>query len=387
VTDTDVRLTALADACVRCGLCLPHCPTYRFDRVEGEGPRGRIRLAQGLAEGPLDASDPADWRGLDHCLGCRRCEAVCPAGVQYGRLLVEARRLQRARLPADRRQRLLEWLVRRPSRIGAALRVLGWLRPWLPRGLRRRVPPVPATATLARYHPALGPPRGTVGLFLGCVARRLDAPVHRAAIRVLTGLGWNVAVAPEQGCCGALHRHGGADDADQALARANAAAFADRGLDAVLVSSSGCFDSLREALREAPPVHELLAFVAADERLSALPLRPRPGTVAVHVPCTQAAVVRAPAAARELLQRIPGLQVAAVDGLGCCGAAGAHAVLQRERADALRAPLLDEIAASGATSACTGNIGCRLHLAAGLADAGCTMAVRHPIELLAEALP
>src|SRR5579859_3668385 len=79
-----------ADKCVKCALCLPHCPTYKVARDEGESPRGRIALMQGLATGKLDAT-PRLAAHLDHCLACRACEAVCPAEVPYGKLIDAAR--------------------------------------------------------------------------------------------------------------------------------------------------------------------------------------------------------------------------------------------------------------------------------------------------------
>ena len=89
-------LVALADRCVQCGLCLPHCPTYQLDRHESESPRGRIAYARAVATGAL-APTPVGDLHLDHCLGCRRCEPVCPAGVRYGELLVAARAAQAPR--------------------------------------------------------------------------------------------------------------------------------------------------------------------------------------------------------------------------------------------------------------------------------------------------
>src|SRR5690349_23443673 len=92
-----------ADLCVKCGMCLPHCPTYGVTRDESESPRGRIALMQALASGAI-AANAAMEAHLDGCLTCRACEVVCPAQVPYGRLIDAAReelaqrRPQRARL-------------------------------------------------------------------------------------------------------------------------------------------------------------------------------------------------------------------------------------------------------------------------------------------------
>ena len=93
-------LVALADRCVQCGLCLPGCPTYRRDGLEAESPRGRIALARAWQLGTV-VPTPAGDAHLDHCLACGHCERLCPAGVRYGELLVQARALQRARRPRD----------------------------------------------------------------------------------------------------------------------------------------------------------------------------------------------------------------------------------------------------------------------------------------------
>src|SRR5579859_4592330 len=129
-------LLALADRCVQCGLCLPTCPTYQLDRNEAESPRGRIALVRAFADGALAPEAVADAH-LDHCLGCRRCEAVCPAGVQYGELLVEVRHRQRERRGTQLRQRAIEWLAARPALLDRLLGAYRALYPLLQKPLPR----------------------------------------------------------------------------------------------------------------------------------------------------------------------------------------------------------------------------------------------------------
>ncbi len=383
------RLLSSTQACVRCGLCQPHCPTYLIDRHESESPRGRITLAAALAQDRLaDAFDSAAL-ALEHCLGCRRCEQVCPAGVRFDALIVDARALVRRRQAPAWRQRALEWAIvqRWPLRVGFAL--LRALQRLLPTRWLGELPVVPRQGPTAGLHPPIGAGRGRVALFTGCVAQRLDADIHRAAIKVLNRLGWEVWLPPGPLCCGALHRHAGALDA--AAGQSDVARSALREVagscSAILVAASGCHADLRDAVADLPaPVHELLAFVADDVNLASLALRNATARVALHTPCTQSSGVHRPDAAAAVLGRIPGLRIEQLSDSGCCGAAGSHALLQRERAGRLRDLQLEPLTRNPADVLCSSNVGCRLHLASGLNARGATVSVLHPLELLAEHL-
>ena len=78
-------------ACVHCGLCLEACPTYVLTGDENDSPRGRIYLMRAVEENKLSADSSTFKLHIDRCLGCRACEPVCPAGVQYGQLLEASR--------------------------------------------------------------------------------------------------------------------------------------------------------------------------------------------------------------------------------------------------------------------------------------------------------
>jgi len=369
---TPDAVLALADRCVQCGLCLPSCPTYQLDRSEAESPRGRIAIARALADGSIQPNPAADAH-LDHCLGCRRCEAVCPAGVQFGELLTQTRKRQRDRRGAGLRQRTIEWLAARPPLLDWLLGAYRTLYPLLPRLLPR-----PPRKTMIGISQPADAPRSSVALFRGCVARRYDASAHAALAQLCSVAGFDVALPDAQTCCGALHAHSGAADIAVELAQRNRAAF-EAGVP-VISSATGCHEALADALNGHAPVRDACAFLLPHAE--ALRFRPAGKRVALHVPCTQRAVVKSDSALRTLLARIPQLDLIELPDTGCCGAAGTYMFDQPERARALRRPVLDALAASGATVLLSANIGCRLHVELG----GANVPVQHPLEFIAEHL-
>ena len=368
-TATD-RLLALADRCVQCGLCLPACPTYGLERSEAESPRGRIALARAWALDTIPPTETADSH-LDHCLGCRSCEAVCPAGVQYGELLVEARNRQRARRPAVWSLRATEWLAARPALLA---RLLGFYRlvfGLLPESMRRLPKPAKSFATpLAKTQNTQA-----VALFTGCVARPYETRLREAVRRLCAASGIDVHVPVQQTCCGALHAHAGNTDESELLATRNRAAFSN--CSAVLTLATGCHEAVAHSLRNTSATEDAIAFV--HQHAATLRFRECNERVALHLPCTQRNVVKSVAATRALFNGVPGLTVIELTaGYGCCGAAGAQMLLDPARADAYRQPLVEQFERSGATRLLSANIGCRLHLANAIEKP-----VQHPLEFLA----
>jgi glycolate oxidase iron-sulfur subunit len=381
----DNPLLALADRCVQCGLCLPHCPTYRLDRSEAESPRGRIALARALSEGSLIPTALTDAH-LDHCLSCRRCEPVCPAGVEYGALLLETRREQRIRRGVGWRQKTIEWLVARPRLLDRLLGIYRTFYPALPKPLPRPPRSSQMATGSSRACKAARPEGNVASLFRGCIARRYDSTTHDALQRLCAAAGITLIAPVLQTCCGALHAHAGNAGTAADLASRNRAAF--KADVPVLSTATGCHASMTQSLAGHAPVSDAAEFLLAHA--DRLHFRPANRRVALHLPCTQRSVARSDHALRALLARIPALTVIELPDSGCCGAAGTHMLEFPERARALRKPLLDALQASGADMLLSANVGCRLHLQNGIdrdgARDGLPIAIRHPLDFLADHL-
>ena len=396
---------------MKCGLCLPHCPTYLDTQHEGDSPRGRIALVQGLIGGVIEPTARMQMH-LDGCLSCRRCEVVCPARVPYSKILDAGRAELVSHNPSRTRftRVLAALLIPRPRR--TLLRALLWFYRALPlqRWLRRsRMLGHGRLARLESLLPASTDGYGSqdlpepvtasatpIAMFRGCVSDVLERDAIVAAERLLRAAGYTIQTAPAQTCCGALYQHAGMPAQARALAQKNIAAFA--ACENIASVTTGCAATLRDYAEMDVEGGAALAQRVRDfadwllPQADQLKFRPLPLRAALHTPCTALNVMKSDVSLRSLLERIPQLELVELDSTQrCCGAAGTHFITQLAAADRLLAPKLDAVQRLKPDLVISANIGCSLHISGGLtrlAAAGAPPgpAVRHPAQVLAEQL-
>jgi len=411
LADADIRdADAILRACVHCGFCLATCPTYVELGDELDSPRGRIYLIKNMLEG--DRAPSAKVAGhIDRCLSCLSCMTTCPSDVDYMHLVDIARARIETRLvrPVGERflRALLAAVLPRPRAFrlaliaGALARPLRRLFPARWRAALALVPGrivPPSAGDRPQTFAAVGTRRKRVAILPGCAQQVLRPAINEATTRLLTRMGCEVVVPEGLGCCGALVHHMGRDEAARAFARATVRAFHDTledgGLDAVVVTASGCgtmvkdYACLLQGDAELGATASKIAALARDvsEVIDDLGLASAAGAgtpppslpvVAYHAACSLAHGQRIRETPARLLRSVGFFVREPVDAHLCCGSAGTYNIVQPELAGPLRARKAAALTELGADVIATGNIGCLAQLA------GATpAAVVHTVELL-----
>ena len=371
------------NTCVQCGLCLPHCPTYRVTGDEAMSPRGRIKLMREvqLADAPV-TDEVLD--AFSSCVQCRGCEPACPSGVPYGHLMEQTRETL-----AESGQMTPVWLraamkpLSQPKLLAAGTAALG---------VAKRVGLLPDRLGLgAADIPLRREPLPTTGtdvyLFTGCVMDTMQRDVHRAGLDVLTAAGFGVTpTGAEAPCCGALQAHAGLTDETRSLAERMMRGLAPE--RPIIVDSAGCGAAMKEyghllgtdeARVFSGRVFDIQEFLA--DHVDKLPtVEPLDLRVAVQDPCHLRHVQRVHEATRVVLRPFVRELVELDDEGLCCGAGGAFSILQPELAGQIRERKLGSIDRATPDVVASANPGCSLHLGAAGVD------TVHPMELVARAL-
>jgi len=425
-------------ACVHCGLCLEACPTYVATGDENDGPRGRLYLMRAVKEERLAIESPSFETHIDRCLGCRACEAACPAGVEYGQLLEAARAdIMRARPKRGGVHLLLRFALRhvwlQPRRLRAAFALARFLRDFkvarilLKTKFAREMSPQfefalelldsssanggekereSRSGGMPTNRDSSGPDAGAPAnapsafLFKACVTEGLFQRVNAATMRVLEVNNCAVQAPANQVCCGALHAHAGDLDGARILARKNIDAFAGSGenRDAPIVTNAGGCGSMLVSYahllaRDAKYADAALAFSArvrdVGQQLAVIGFRNGAAIGSTRTTydssCHLLHGQRGADASLKMLWAIPDLNFALLPASDvCCGGAGVYNLMEPELSGEVLEEKLKNIEQSGAKVLATGNAGCHMQIAAGAHLAGMELEVCHPVELLDE---
>jgi len=415
------EVNRLASQCVKCALCLPHCPTYELTQDENESPRGRIALFQAYAKEQLEI-DEHGKKHLDQCLGCRACERVCPAHVEYGELLALGRAYVNqvaASQPLSRPHlttRFMSWLVKHPVWQRSLQQAIWWSQKCgarqlvtalgIPKllglaALNQLLPCVPKPLTWQPVYEAIGEKQGTVLFFTGCMSNWCDQETVAAGIYVLQRLGYEVQLPTKQTCCGAIALHAGELSDAVKLAQENLQAFSNlEQVSAIVTIATGCSSILGEYDKRfsslainnantaffADKVIDIVDFIQAAKWPTQLIPKPLPEKVFLHTPCTLRNVLKNPFAPLQMLTRIPELVCHTIKSPHCCGAAGTYMLEHPEIAKPLVKNLLSELDNIQGNFIATSNVGCALHIQQQMRESNSAIRVTHPVTLLARAL-
>jgi glycolate oxidase iron-sulfur subunit len=406
-------------ACVHCGLCLEACPTYTLTGDENDSPRGRIYLMRAVVEEKLRSDSATFKTHIDRCLGCRACEPVCPAGVEYGQLLEASRAtIYSPEVERGFTYRLLRFVLRHvwlhPARLRFAFafarvlrqsglaglllssRLVGLFSKRFQFGLGLLVSSAPqldmqteragsAARDFKQTKPAL--------LFTGCVTEGLFARVNEATKRVLQVNGVNAEAAANQVCCGALHGHAGDLEGARVLARQNIAAFG-TGDAPIITNAGGCgamLVSYAHLLADDSTYAERARHFSTRVRDVSQQLETQTIVSGAHLDeavtydasCHLLNGQHAAEAPLKVLRAIPDLDLVPLEGAErCCGGAGVYNLLEPEMSAGVLQEKLGHIKETGAQLLATGNPGCQMQIGAGSQLAGMPLRVCHPVELL-----
>jgi glycolate oxidase iron-sulfur subunit len=414
--DTSAYILSLADRCVKCGLCLPQCPTYELTENENESPRGRIALIQGWLTGQLSPTSTLTQH-LDQCLLCRRCERVCPSNVPYGEIIDQSKALlvektkNRFSFQSFITNNSLKILLNKSTSgvLISTLRLLqktgifvlatksGLLKLF---GLQRLIsylPKLDRPLKTKTFYPAnksfsAKQPQQNIALFTGCLSKQLDPKTVSASIKLLNLIGFGVYVPEQQVCCGALHFHEGNTKQAVNFANNNISVFNQQdNITAVISLVNGCTSQLREYPQQETTgtfnteVKDIIEFLAEIDWPETIAFKPLNKKVALQIPCSLQNNLRAEDKLLSLIKRIPDLSLDTIYNR-CCGAAGSYFLRHPQLSDQLKEQIITQLNQASPEFIISSNLGCALQLQAGLPKNKIAPQVIHPVVLLEQQL-
>ncbi|WP_237979917.1 (Fe-S)-binding protein [Bacillus thuringiensis] len=414
--------------CMRCGFCLPTCPTYiQSGYKESHSPRGRIAIMKAVVDGLIEPDEDVE-NTLNVCLGCRACEPVCPSGVNYGHLLEEARNIinqnKKFSVPVRAvRKIVFEGLFPHQNRMRTLTGLIGFyqrsglqtlthktgIMKLFPETLATmdlvlpKVPKMKAMKDRPEFLPAESTKKKQVAFFTGCLMDTMFLETNNATMKLLQLAGCDIVIPKTQSCCGALHGHAGEKSGAKELAKLNIKAFEDLNIDYIITNAGGCgaylvdYDYLlkddpqwaERAKQFVSKIKDITAILVELDFHKRTDLRLTPQIITYQDSCHLRNVMRTSSEPRMLLEAIQGATYREMkDADRCCGSAGIYNIVHSELSMEFLDYKMDRVHETEAATIVTANPGCLLQMKLGIEREGLSHKMRgiHVVDLLLEAI-
>nr|WP_197969911.1 (Fe-S)-binding protein [Mesobacillus harenae] len=403
--------------CVHCGMCLESCPTYEQTGQEQHSPRGRVHLIKSVAEGKLQVNeqfiDP-----VFQCLDCRACTTACPADVDVGGLIEEARGQIRQAMPLTGLKGAVSKLFlhdlfphqNRLNTVGSLLKF--YQKSGMQKVVRKTkllnimpqhladmeaIMPEVKSPVKKKYKDvkvikSKGETKREVAMLTGCIMDVMFSDINESTINVLTRNGNDVVIPQNQTCCGALHVHAGDRDMGRKLAKQNMEAFED--FDKIIVNAAGCgcmmkeyaelFKEDREMHAKAEKFSEKVEDISKHLHDTGYekPKTEMKTKITYHDACHLAHGQGIRQQPRDILLNIPGVDMVSMPNSDrCCGSAGIYNITNPEMANAVLESKMENVP-DDVEMISMGNPGCMLQMAMGVQKYGRNQKIVHTVQLL-----
>lgn len=403
--------------CVRCGKCRELCPVFGEIGIENASPRGHVFMVQMLRDGKVEPTSEV-YERLGQCLMCETCSANCPSGIDVHELNAAARAYLTQNNPNRGKDFLYGnfWtkpeLMKQSIKLASLAQRLGLqklarnigLTRLLPGDLKdaekilEHIPPRSARSTLPAFTPAQGGTKYRVGYFLGCGTDFLSPEIAQATVNVLSRNGCEVYIPEGLKCCGLPHIANGKLDVAQQLTIHNINLFKKLNVDYIITDCGSCSATLteknlhfvlqgttyqEEAADFAARVMDLTVFLVDVLDIQVDVHTDRKWRVTYHDPCHLVNAQGITAQPRELLRRIPGVELVEMpQAASCCGGSGTYSVTHHQVSMQILDKKMSNAASTGADILATCCPSCIMQLNFGCRRSNWDAEVLHPVVLL-----
>lgn len=411
--------------CMRCGICQAVCPVFEQTGREADVARGKLALLDGLMQKMF--SDPQGvYERLNRCLLCGSCAANCPSGVSALEIFMKARAILAGYMGLSAAKKLLlggllvhphifdrivEWGARfqqvftRPVNDLLGTSCARFVSPLLSERHFVRLARKPFHMTLPSLSSSAGSSHLRVGFFVGCLIDKIFPQVAEATIEVLKEHGVGIFLPEEQGCCGIPAASSGDLATFKRLVQHNLVKFEKEKFDYLVTSCATCTSTIKEMWpvllqkeyeelvarvkqlsEKTLDIHQFLIAKVGLKKVTRVNTE-IPAGITYHDPCHLKKALGVSAEPRAVLQANPGYHLKEMPQAdACCGMGGSFNLQYYEISSDIGRKKRENIKTSGCDVVATGCPACMLQISDMLSRFNDRLAVRHPIEIYAEAL-